>query len=793
MGRERRRLFAADKGSLLPARSALVAALACAWLPVAANGSAAPAPGWPLSIQVRDPAGASRRLPERFHIRAEDDTGVAIDLTVDGRTLLTQLPAAGRWRLCLELPISWSECQTVDTRATGSASPEAPTSVVFTAWPAVRVRGRVRPAESGTPLERVTGSLQVRAGPSPGRRPPQGFRDTWLECTLGEKGNFFCTAPAAAMFVAVRAKGFVGRYFWNLAPKAGEDLDLGTIGLQAGASLVGEVDVRSDGVRHELVKVRLSPAIGPGEDAATTIAVGKDSHQVPVTQHGFFQVTGLRPGSYMLEATHPAFARTELGPFDVFPGAETRLRDLVRLLPPIELTLGIEPALSPGDRPWKVQVFREHDWSAGSSRVFSGIADAAGAVRIPGQSPGLFRIAVEDDKGNRFAAVTTRIEPVDSGFVPVRVQIVPVRGKLFLGSEPLAAALHFGGTSGSQRALMKADAGGAFAGALPHDGEWRVDIESSEPPLATTRRVEVKARGDGTAELEIVLEETALVGRVVSPDGEPIEEARIKVDTPSEAVYSRARSNAAGEFRFRALPPGRAMASATATIAGRQGTSSAIWLTLQKDVTAGPIELVVRPMHEFEGRVMSASGPVPGARLSVTTLDRPIPSGASSVSDFEGQFTFELPEAEGLAAFTFLPPGGFLTTTIERLRSPVELRAEGAGGTVRLTLPESADASTVMLQRDGVYIDPGMLMQWARGHGLAMAMPTPGETVTYPRLAVGSYRLCAVAESVRRRRLQEGDNWQQVFDSATRCATGSLAPGGTLELSLVGKPAATAH
>ena len=595
------------------------------------------------------------------------------------------------------------------------------------------------------------------------------------------------------MFVAVRAKGFVGRYFWDLAPKAGEDLDLGTVELRAGASLVGEIDVRSDGVRHDLVKVRLSPAMGPGEDAATSIALRKDSHEARLTQHGFFQFTGLRPGSYMLEATHPSFARTELGPFDVFPGAETRLRDAVRLLQPIDLTLGIEPASSPAGRPWKVQVFRDHDWSSGSARVFAGGADAAGMVKVAGQSPGLFQIGVEDDDGNRYATVTARIDSGDSGFVPVRVQIVPVRGKLRLGSEPLAATLRFGGPNGHQRARMTADAEGSFSGALPRDGEWRVDIESAEPPLATTRRVEVKARGDGRAELTIELEETELVGRVVSPDGQAIQDARIRVEAPAEAVSSRATSTAAGEFRFRALPPGRALVSATATIAGRKATSLPTWVTLHEHTTARPIELVVRPMHSFEGRVTSASGAVPGARISVATSDRPIPSSASALSDFEGRFTFELPEAEGLAAFTFLPPGGYLSTAVERLRSPLELRTESAGGTVSVSLPEGALGNTVMLQRDGVYIDPGILAQWARGHGQPARFPIPGEVTTYPRLAVGAYRLCAVAESDRRRRLQDGDNWQQIFEGATRCATGTLAPGATLELSLVEKRAAAAQ
>lgn len=51
-------------------------------------------------------------------------------------------------------------------------------------------------------------------------------------------------------------------------------------------------------------------------------------------------------------------------------------------------------------------------------------------------------------------------------------------------------------------------------------------------------------------------------------------------------------------------------------------------------------------------------------------------------------------------------------------------------------------------------------------------------------MAEGVYRVCAIDEALRRRRIEEGATWQQIDAEATRCATGSLTPGGTLELSL---------
>jgi hypothetical protein len=412
--------------------------------------------------------------------------------------------------------------------------------------------------------------------------------------------------------------------------------------------------------------------------------------------------------------------------------------------------------------------------------VFSVLASTAGIVEIDGQSPGLFRIQVGDDEGNRYGGATVEVEPGDSGLVAVPLAIVLVRGELRLGAEPLAGTLAFGGANGSQRARLTADEEGAFSGVLPRDGEWVVEIQAEEPPLDTTRRVDVVVGSDGAADLLVELEDTELVGRVVSAEGLAIPDAQVKVDVFSEVVSLRARSDVAGEFRFRGLPAGRAMVTAVATIGERRATSSATAVTLEEDVVAGPVELVVRPMHVFDGQITSASGPVPGARIHVTTLDHAVPSWSTAVSDFEGRFTFELTAKEGLAAFTILPPGGYLSTTVERLQSPLALHAESAGGTVQLTLPAADDP--VVLQRDGVYVDPGVLAQWVRDQGHPLA--GPGEASILPRLGAGVYRVCTVAEPERRRRLQDGDNWQEIFDGAARCATGSLAPGGTLELSL---------
>jgi hypothetical protein len=739
-----------------------------------------------VDLRVEDPTGLSRPLPKASRVTAHLE-GSSVDLPVDPATQRVALPSPGRWRLCVEAEAVWARCQVIDVASAAPAAGAAAPAVTFTLWPAVTVRGRVRLADSDEVPERLGELLRVFAGPPPGKRPPADFRDTELECVVAEDGGFVCPAPATPLYAAIRLSGYVSRYVWGLEPAPGAAVDLGTVTMQKGASLAGEVDLRVPGVESGLVEVRLTPSVGPGTGTAVAATLDKDSQVSRITPLGFFQFGGVRPGSYMLVVRHPSFAVTEVGPFEVFEGKETRLNDSIRLQLPIDLSLLLEPALSPLGNPWRVEVFRRRDWSPGSDRVFSGAADPAGAVEIAAQTPGLFEIKVEDGDGNRFHATTASVEPGGSGFVPITVPLVRLRGTVRLGDDPLAATLRFGGAHGTLRSRITADEEGAFSGVLARDGEWTVEIESAEPALETVRRVEVTPGSDGVAEVDIELDDTELVGRVVTRDGRPVAGAQIKVSALSEMVTKRLTSSENGEFRSRALPAGQVMLSASAVLDGRRTTSPPTTVTLEDEIATGPVELVVEPLHSFSGRVTSATGPRPGTQVFATSLDLPVPAVASATTDLEGAFQLELPVGEGLAAFTILPPGGFLTTSVQRLQSPLDLRAATAGGSLWIDTDGSAASNSFLtIAREGVSIALPLLIRWARGHGIQVDPSAAGEPLVFPRLAEGSYRVCTVDEALRRRRLQEGASWQQIDGEATRCVSGTLTAEGTLELAVPG-------
>ena len=68
-----------------------------------------------------------------------------------------------------------------------------------------------------------------------------------------------------------------------------------------------------------------------------------------------------------------------------------------------------------------------------------------------------------------------------------------------LGKEPLAASLWFGGFYGSPGIKMESGTDGKFHGALPNDGWWEVDVDSSAPAFKGRTRGKVEAAGQERA------------------------------------------------------------------------------------------------------------------------------------------------------------------------------------------------------------------------------------------------------------------------------------------------------
>lgn len=731
-----------------------------------------------VRIVVRDASGDPLVLPEGSRIEASEADAEGEPRVFPLTTSQTEafLPP-GSWRVCLRADGLWAPCGTVEV---AQDSIESTPIVTITAWRAAALAGRLRLEGE----EQLPPSVDVTVGPPPGPGPRGALDESTLSCPVAQNGRFECPVPATEQYAAVRHSGFVGRYFWDLAPAAGEVESLGEVYLRRGASLSGSIDLRRPGVIADRISVQLTPAMAAQAPTTTAGRLETGALTAAVGPHGFFQFAGIDPGSYMLEVRHPSFATTRIGPYRVFAGKETALRAPVELLPPIQIDVSIDPPSSPLDRPWRVEIYRARDWSAGSDRIFHGRAGEDGQVRLAGQSPGLFTVVISDDTGNTLHRSQTRIGPGESGFIPVAVPLIRLSGELRLGGEAVAGDLLFGGRHGALRSRMTADEEGRFFGVLSREGEWEVEILLAEPPLRTTKRVEVEAGPDGTTDIVIDLPATEVFGRVVDADGRPVDRAEVQVQSLSEFVHTGQRTGADGEFRFRAVPTGPAAVSARATLDGGLAVSTPVRISIDEDLPSGPLELVLQRLKTVAGRVVTPSGPAPGATLHATTLDTAIPATDGTVTDSEGRFELRLPGDAATIGVTVLPPGGFLTTAVVSIEELQDVPTAGSGGTL-VVVRDGADdpdsAGRLWVQRDGVVVSPALLVQWMRGHGV---QPTEPSRIQYPRMGEGLYRVCEVDEAGRRETLESGGDWLDAIERATRCAEGFLPPGGTLELTL---------
>lgn len=750
-----------------------VAIFLLATVAVVGQGEEARAQGPPVRIELRTPSGEAAVVGPGTVVTVAGEGMEPRRLPIPDATFTARLPQGSNWSLCLEAEETWAACRTLEAEdASDVVRP-----VTFIIWPAAELSGEIRlESEEEVPTE-----LDVKIGPPPVPGPPTPLEKTTLQCPVAAEGRFRCSVPATPFFAAVRRTGFVSRYFWDLAPVAGQRIELGSVKLARGASLIGSVDLSPEGLSVKGLQLRLLPAVSSRTPVATAGRAEQAAQSASVTPHGFFQFSGVAPGAYMLEASHSGFATAAIGPVEVSPGKETEVLAPLQLLPPIQLDILIDPPLAHGGRRWRVEVFRARDWSAGSDRIYWGEASPEGSLRIPNQSPGSFSISISDNFGNRFYDEEVRLEPGDSGFVPIEVSTINVTGLLRLGSEPIQGWLMFGGSQGAERSKMRADDEGRFAGLLPRDGNWEVEVRIPEPAIETFTRVDVVAETDGTAEVAIDVDDTELFGKVIDPEGKPVPGAAVKIEALGAFVSLRRRTDEQGEFHFRGVPAGSAVIAARAEIDGVLAMSDPERVTLQEDVATGPVDLVLESFQRVSGRVLSSTGPAVGAPISAVTLGLASPASDYAVTDNDGAFTLRLPKDAPMLGVVILPPGAFLTTATVPAQGPLELHSASRGGTLMVRSEDGQPGRDVhlLVEREGVAIDFRLLDQWSRGHGVR----AEGSTVHFPRMAEGGYRACLYTEEARKETIREGGTWQDVLAGATRCARGFLPAGGELTLA----------
>jgi hypothetical protein len=684
--------------------------------------------------------------------------------------LLALLPPGSSWEVSAEIPGFWARRYTLIV-----AKPGTPTVQRIDLWPMGKISGSIQGSPgASTPRSLSVGTL---ATPAHLHRPaaPKGL----LDCPIDKKGTWTCSLPAAEYDLVLSAPGFAPQYRWNVKVPAGKTLALGAFELKPGASLAGWVAVESGSVDPQSCVARVTPLVAPGVSATDSSRIERTMIERQVRQDGFFQVTGLAPGSYQLEVRQSGLAPARVTPLRISPGAETFLREPLLLIRPLRIGLSIAPPLDWLDRPWKIAVYRATE--GGTFRgapAFDGAADREGRVTIPGQSAGRFWVKVSDSLDNPlYSNRDLRIDGSEETEREIEIQWVTVKGTVTLAREPLAATLWFGGRNGAPSMKMEADAKGRFHGVLPKQGAWQVDVKAPEPPLETQAGVAVHADLAGKATVDIALPDTRVSGRVVDEEGRPAPRADVLYVTGQGERLGSADD--LGAFEARALPEGPlAITAEGARSSSYSGsTSEPTQVSLVEGQTVGPIELRLRKTKVLSGKVVSPSGTVAGARVVAVPQIPATDAGGSAGTDLAGAWSLQIPQKTESATVIVSAPGRALKA-FDAVTEGQELALEVTeeAGILELALPDPPEmirqGLSLRVTQDGLSIPVGLLLQWASGHG-----ETPGgdngQIRRIPALAPGEYQVCLVPRELLP---------ASAAPASGVCETGTLSSGGTLRL-----------
>ncbi len=683
-----------------------------------------------------------------------------------GPTPLT-LPA-GDWWVVVEGPDAWALYQRAQLGPEGA-------QLRVPVWPGGRVEGTLRmpPGEPLPPEVKLRFALAPGDPTAEARRPEPAL----LRCkVLPEGKRFECRVPAFTLDLGLRAEGYATHHRWDLPVPHGQVVKVGELTLEKGASVVGWVATEDGSALSPSATATLEPAgLATPLETAPPARSELVRRKAPIHERGFFHFDGVAPGEYVVTARQEPFGPAS-ATVRVLENLEAELAGPLLLAKPETLALEIHPPQDPSGFPWRVLVHKSDRRRNRGERVREVELPPDGFGRIEGLPRGSYLVKVLGSTSKTWA-----LEPVELGTDPMPVSLtlepVEVRGRVLLGGEPAVAQVYFGGRWGGVQMDLSSDEEGRFSGLLPRPGEWDVDVDAKEPKVKVSLgKVLVEPEpGKAFAEVTLELPDTRLALLVVDESDRPVERALVTVDPVDPIAIpgaSQERTDEGGLLELRGLAEGPYFATAS----GREGSSSDhVPVSVREGGAAPPVKLKLRRLRRLRVRVEGPGGPIPGARLLVFPAGAAFASGPLPLTEANGEAELQLQPGSGWVDTLVHAPG--LAAALGRRALPDEgaplvLQLSREGGTLLL----GASVPSNGLRPTAVLLHGGMATPWsalpvviseARGSGVL------GERLSLPLIEPGSYALCPVAPGT-----------PLPSEPHAGCASGVLAPGGTLELAL---------
>jgi hypothetical protein len=671
--------------------------------------------------------------------RSVSDASVVNRVAIQSSSAVIAGPTGSQWDVSLEAPGFWAPWLRVTLPPDGEG--KEPLNV----WRTGRVRLTLK-SPDGMP----DGARIVVASPPDPLRSPQILPGTYFDCTAaGEADRWNCDVPATLLDLSVRGKGgYTPHYRWDVNVTSDGILDLGTVTLRKGASILAWLD--STFAKRVEQPVRASVRHrGAADLTPAAVRLATPVAEAVFTKAGFVQLGALAPGRYVLDVQSKGYAPIQI-PVEVLEGRESVLKQTIELSRSASVTLRLLPPLGPEEAPWRVDLIRKTDFGTGSEPAGGGVASREGIFQAQEQAEGPLRVVVLDDKGNVYANREIDV-PAGGGEQILALDVIAVTGTVKLGEEALPhASLLFGGSGGKERVNAVADGEGRFHAILPRRGEWRVDVEAAAEAVAATAEVSV---GEDTKELEIELPSTEISGWVRGATGERSGSAEVMLLTGGRPM--RRPSESDGTFRFRGVPAGEIRLSARDTKTGEY--SGTVTTAVSEDAIKDGIELRIEGLNSVRGVVRSGGHPVIGARVIGYAFIGDSAKQERTVTDMNGGFTLQIPASAREMDLAVAALGSiFHPFKIPDPLDPIVLDIAARGGELYLRWPSGVIQPRVVFNNVPVTVQD--LFEWERVNG----RKHEARTLRVPDMAPGRYQFCAAA----------------------RCIEGVLATGGRLELEV---------
>ncbi|MEM8961462.1 MAG: carboxypeptidase-like regulatory domain-containing protein [Acidobacteriota bacterium] len=608
--------------------------------------------------------------------------------------------------------------------------------------------------------------------------------------TLDGRGVWGVRVPTVCERIVLRAAGFAPVAVDTIGLDAGETVDLGTLELTHGASLLARVLDGRDDIPIAGVVVDLLT----GEQVATLLANGLRHDEVEAgrtaitNEHGWVRLDGLSEGVFSVRArtdSHPLAAFSS--PFELASGHELVLDDLV-LDEPTRIEVVLEDdrgTVGPGD-PVRLQGFSElASCGLRPTLAFETEVGADGVIVLPAVHPGSWMLSLalpgEQGRFNTVGSVSFEAFPGVTQQVSMPLDAQFFRGVVTYLDEPLARAeLGFRADQpqpgfAAPRAVTDED--GYFELPIGARGGYTVMVADAEETLIV--EVPDVRFDDPEQEVEIVLPAGRITGWVETADGAPVTSGFVharrqeRTDTDGQrqaGLRSGVRIGADGAFTFDAMAAGAWTLGASSDGRG----SAPRLIEVAADQERGGVRLVIADREVIRGQIFADGAPVATAsgRLLPLHMDDAVSRYELSFrTDADGRFEIDAPPGyRGRVNVVVEAPGWPLAAHVVDAEREVVLDLASYGGRLEIGLADPLVTPTrtmLLIHEDGGAVPLGSveLITWD-GH------------VAIPNLAPGRWHLFhapAATDALRLIRLGGLGQPLQSFD---------VVPGAIIEVDL---------